>query len=89
MFAEQLDGYFNEFATEAIYNAQTIKVIFDEAYQEALGISATGPMITAKSADFIGARRGQNVVINSTTYKIAQPPRPDGTGMVQIDLEKQ
>lgn len=89
-FAESYDDFFNlsEFATPAIFGGVNLKVIFDNAYAEGLGMAGTNPFITGRASDLGAAVIGDSISVNSINYKVANPPAPDGTGLVIIQLEK-
>lgn len=77
----------DEFAVEAVWNAATVKVIFDAPYSQNLDIAGSNPSILVKVADMQSATVGDEVVIDGTTYLIAEPPEPDGTGLMRVQLE--
>lgn len=85
-FVESLDDYFNEFGIAATWQSQTVSVIFDNAYQENFGVAGVNPYITAQESKMPGAARGQTVTINAVAYVIRNIV-PDGTGILQIELE--
>lgn len=89
-FSEQLTDFFNnsEFSKTASWNSFSRQVIFDNAYAEAFEVAGSNPFITVMEADFTGAAAGQAVVIDAVNYTIASPPKPDGTGILVIELEK-
>jgi len=87
---EDLTVFLNtdDFAVEATWNATTVNVIFDAPYSQNLDIAGSNPSILVAAADMPGAAIGDAVVVNGTNYQIAEPPQPDGTGMVRIELEE-
>lgn len=87
---EDLDAFFDsaEFATDATLNSVPIKVIFDNAYEEGLGVAGTTPICTGKQSDFTAAIEGTAMVIGGVSYKV-QTVQPDGTGLVQVILDRQ
>ena len=89
MFTENLKDYFNEFAVPAIWQSQTIQVILDEAYEDSFGVEGYAPNAYAIEAEMPNVLRNQTILIKSKTYIIAQPPRSDGQGMLQLMLEVQ
>jgi hypothetical protein len=89
-FTEDLSPFFDtdEFAVSALWNGTTtVPVIFDNAYDEGIGMAALLPIVTGKAADFPGVAAGQTLLINGVTYKI-DTPQPDGTGLVTLILKK-
>lgn len=88
MFLEPTHAYFADFATPATWQGVSVPVIFDNEYIDNLGIAGTNPTALAKVADMPSAKSGQGMVINSVNYVISQPPQPDGTGMVRLELRK-
>lgn len=89
-FSEQLTDFFNnsEFSKTALWNSTSVQVIFDNAYAEVFEMAGSNPFITVMAADFSGAAAGQSVVIDAVSYSIASPPKPDGTGLMVIELEQ-
>lgn len=92
MFTEDLSVFFdtaNGFAVNAtLSGGGTVPVIFDAAYQGALGgfAESTGPQCTAKSADVATAVQGSTLVIAGITYKVTEL-QPNGTGITILMLE--
>lgn len=87
MFKENLDAFFNEFAIAAIWQGNSVKVIFDKAYAEQFGLAGNNPVINAPESAFVGIARSQAIVVNSTNYTV-QSFEPDGTGLILIQLQK-
>jgi hypothetical protein len=87
-FTESIDDFFNEFAVTATWQSQSVQVIFDKAYLEGYGIAGTNTFVTVPEANVIGIVSGQSMVISSATY-IVRNVLPDGTGILQVELEKQ
>lgn len=88
MFNEPIDDYFTDFAQTAIWQAQSVPVIFDRAYLENYGVAGSNPFVTVPEKNVIGIANAQSMVIASVTYLIRNV-MPDGTGMLQVELEKQ
>lgn len=88
-FAEDLSVFFdtNGFAVDAIYNSgAAVKVVFDAAYLEALGISGTNPVVFGKASDFIDPV-GKSLAIGAESYVIRNSrPMTDGA-IVTLELE--
>ena len=87
MFKEDLSAFFNEFAVPAVWQGNTVQVIFDKAYAEQFGMAGNNPVINAPESAFVGIARGQALVVNSTNYTV-QSFEPDGTGLILIQLQK-
>jgi hypothetical protein len=78
--------YFADFAKSATVNGVTINVIFDEGYQQQLGIiEDQNPMITCKDTDVVGVTHGLAVVVNGRNFKIREV-QPDGNGITVLQL---
>ena len=84
-FTEDFTPFFEDFAVNATLGAAT-KVIFDRAHLESLGISATQPLLVAKTSDVSSANKGTSITINGTAYTVMDN-QPDGTGMSTLLLE--
>ena len=87
---EDLASFFDtdEFATSATWKGtESVKVIFDNAYVEAIGMASMEPVAIGKASDFPGVAAGQTLLINGVTYKV-DTPQPDGTGLVTLILKK-
>jgi hypothetical protein len=88
MFIEPTSAYFGDFAVVATWQGASVSVIFDNEYIDNLGIAGTNPSALAKATDMPNVKSGQAISINSVNYIISQPPQPDGTGMVRLELRK-
>lgn len=90
MFNEPLDSFFNtaQFADAALWQTQTINVIFDEEYSPALGVSSNAPSALVQTADVVGVVRGQNIVINSVSYVINSVEK-ESTALTRLMLVKE
>lgn len=86
-FVESIDDYFNEFAKPATWQSQTVQVIFDNAYIESYNVRGTNPFVTVPLVNMPGVAVGQTMVVDSVTYTIRNI-LPDGTGIVQLELEQ-
>ena len=98
MALETLDDFFdlNDFAVEGVYtpspgSPRTIKCIFDSSFQavnlDTGVVESAGPQAVVKDSDITGAKHGETLVINSTTYYI-RGIQPDGTGLTVLALSK-
>ena len=80
------------FAVTVTWNAQSVNGIFDDGHipVDAGGevrFESTAPTFLCAAADVPTVAHGQTIVINATTYTI-RGVHPDGTGMVNLVLEK-
>lgn len=72
---------------------KTIKGIFDEQYTEVdvggtVGFQDVSPRLLCKTSDLCDAQDADSVKIDGSVYFI-RVMQPDGTGMTEIQLEKQ
>ncbi len=89
MFVEDITAFLatEEFATLATIGATTVPGIFDDAYQDVLGIVPGSQMIfLCATASVASVAVGDSVTIDSTAYRIAEI-QPDGTGMTRLLLK--
>lgn len=79
----------NEFATEATIGANTVPVIFDNAYASVLDglVESTGPACTGPTSALASAVQGTAITIDSTAYLVTHN-QPDGTGITTLLLER-
>lgn len=86
---DDIDAFYsiNEFAQVAVWQGQSINVIFDKLYAEQLGMASNNPMIRASAAKFSGIARNQPVLVDATNY-LVQAYKPDGRGEIMIELVK-
>ena len=95
-FPENLSIFFDTdySSTEAIISGGAVPVIglFDREYVdiEVGGIPISGfmPVFRCAESDVSGILKGATVVINSVDYVVVIP-KPDGTGVIDLVLEKQ
>ena len=89
-FVEAFDDFFSnsEFAVTAVYAGNNVQVIFDKAYLENYGLSGVNTFITVPAVNVPGIANGQSIVVESANY-IVRNVLPDGTGILQVELEKQ
>jgi len=93
-FTEDLSVYFNKNlgAVDATVNGSTVTGIFDKEYVDidAGGVPVSGymPVFRCAESDVAGVAKGWDVVVNSVNYKIVIPKK-DGTGVIDLVLEKQ
>lgn len=91
-FTETADlaGMFDDddFATAATIGAETVYVIFDREYLQAVGmVSSANPVALIRASDT--ADVGSTITISSVAYTIrARQPQDDGA-VVLLQLEKQ
>ena len=92
-FAESLDAFFveAEFATAATLNGVAVLGIFDRPYAPVTlgyaGAAATRPTyrLPATSAD--SSAVGRTLVVAGEGSFVVAEARPDGTGLVTLELE--
>jgi hypothetical protein len=89
-FVEAFDDFFSdsEFAVTAVYAGNNVQVIFDKAYIENYGLAGVNTFITVPAASVPGIANGQSIIVESLNY-IVRNVLPDGTGILQVELEKQ
>ena len=93
-FEEDLLAFLStdEFAVTANYNSGTSVVgIFNNAHELApLGMAmqaAARPEFLCRSADLDASPVGKSLIVNGTTYSVAEQ-QPDGTGMTLLILKR-
>lgn len=78
-------------AVDVIWSAVTYKGIFHNEYEAAVlfsgEIESKNPYVEVREADFSAITHSDTVTINSTVYHITNP-KPDGTGMMILELSK-
>lgn len=91
MLDEDLDGFFStdDFAVVARYDAaRDVRVVFDAAYVDALGVQSTGPVALGKGTDFPAASCiGNSLVVDGSTYTIRHREPQDDGAMVLLRLQ--
>jgi hypothetical protein len=89
-FVEAFDDFFSdsEFAVTAVYAGNNVQVIFDKAYIENYGLAGVNTFITVPAASVPGIANGQSIVVETLNY-VVRNVLPDGTGILQVELEKQ
>jgi len=100
MFTEDLSVFFStgDFAVDAVWTPVagggpfTVQVIFDNDYRDypigeagQAGRSPRCDVQTSQISQAAGMKRGDSLLINGVTYKVAQV-EPDGTGVSNIML---
>ena len=84
----------DDFGVAATYNGSTtVNGIFDNEYLEAIegalvGVEASQPRFTCRTADVSSAAHGDTLAIAGVTYNVVGV-EPDGTGMTTLELEDQ
>lgn len=86
-FVEHLAGFFADVGTAATVKGTAVTGIFDDAWQDALGVSSTAPALLLPTASVGSATYGDTVVIGAASYTIAGV-QPDGTGMTRLILQE-
>jgi hypothetical protein len=91
MIGQDLDPFFDleAFAELATVGAAQVRVIFDDAHEDALGglVESTGPTLLARSADVAAVTHGTTISLRSKAYKVTGV-QPDGTGTTRLMLER-
>lgn len=72
---------------DATIGGATVRGIFDDAYQDLLGISGSSPAMLCASADVSAVAQGAAVTINSVAYTVSSV-QPDGAGMTRLLLSE-
>ena len=72
---------------------KTIKGIFDSEYTDieiggSVGFQTSSPRFVCKTSDLVDAQDADSLIVNGDLYFI-RVIQPDGTGMTEIQLEKQ
>lgn len=88
MFASDLQVFFRDSGVDALINGVTVRVLFDNGFADALGVAGTSPTALCIAADIDANPTGQSFVLDGVTYEV-KTPRPDGHGMVVLELEEQ
>lgn len=86
-FVEHLAGFFADVGTAATVKGAAVTGIFDDAWQDALGVSGSSPSLLLPAASAGSATYGDTVVIGAVSYTIASV-QPDGTGMTRLILQE-
>lgn len=88
---DDLDAIYDaEMAVDATFNGATaVRVFFDRAYQEALGIAGTQPVARGRVTEFASAAAcvGKTLLIAGTTYTIRGYEPIDDGAEVQLTLK--
>lgn len=97
MFQEDLGQFFEEFAVEAIFTrggepVTTTNVIFNDPSQslqlyDASVVEEAAPFLLAPASELAAVRRRDEVAVNGADYTVERL-RPDGTGLLRLDLRK-
>jgi hypothetical protein len=81
-------AYASELAEDATYDGATaVRVFFDAAYQEALGMAGTNPVALGKASDFPAAAVGKTLLVSGVTYTIRNREPVDDGALVRLQLE--
>jgi hypothetical protein len=89
-----IESRINEAATKHLANVTAdfgsgllVESIFDNGYQESLGLVAgTAPQLLCRAASIASVNRGASVTVNGSTYTVAEI-HADGIGMKRLILE--
>lgn len=75
-----------------IQDREPVKVIFDSEYLPVdvfeQVVQSTVPIIFGRSSDIGHLRNNDPVFVNGTSYRVAEGPQGDGTGMTLVRLKK-
>lgn len=88
MFKEDTAAFFRtqDFGVDATINdAAHVNGIFDNGYNEVLGMTGATPQFTCASAEVVGVKRNDTLVIGDANYRV-QNVEPDGTGVTVLKL---
>lgn len=85
-FVENLAPFTTDFGIDAVIGGDTVRAIFDNAYQDVLFAAGTAPALHCATADVANVDRGDSVDIEGDAYTVAEI-KPDGTGMSVLILE--
>lgn len=76
------------FGTQVQVGAATVWGIFGAGFAEDQGMEGTSPSLTCRTSDVAAAVRGTAVIVPGVGNFKVVTPRPDGTGITRIILEK-
>ena len=62
--------------------------LWDNPFSDPVQIASTNPTFTAPSENVGPVRRGWKVNHLGHTWRVSDPPEPDGTGMTRLLLER-
>jgi hypothetical protein len=89
-FVEPLGVYFADVGKTATLNGKTIKVIYDDSYQQNLGIlEGLNPQAHCQEADVVGVAHGNVLAIQlpaGTVNFTVREVQPDINGIVVLQL---
>ena len=80
-------AFLADFGSDILINGNTVVGIFDNTYEDTLGVSVTTPLITVRDIDIPDLERGNPVIVNSISYTVAEI-QPDGLGISHVILQK-
>lgn len=87
-FTEDYSPYLADFATDCIVGGAAVLGIFDDAYQDVLGLaSGTSPVLLLPTASVGSATIGSSITVGAASYTIAGM-EPDGVGMTRLRLQE-
>lgn len=97
-YSEDLDVFFNpdEFGDVVVLHPgepgeRVAAAIFDRPYLAAdpgglVGDASSRPAITGRAEDLAAVAQGDCLTINGDEFVVAQPPQPDGSGCMRLEL---
>jgi hypothetical protein len=88
-FTEDLAPFFDTaagFAVTVVYGDITLAGILLSSADPVLGVQASSPRLICPAVAVIEAQKGDILTIGGVDYELAEPPRPDGTGLAELTL---
>lgn len=91
-FVEPVGLYFADLGVDVTIDGASARGIFDDDYVGAGGgafdgVASSGPRLLIAASAAPSVQQGTSVVIGARTYRV-RVPQPDGTGMVNLPLER-
>lgn len=86
-FAADMDTFLSDFGVDATVGGVPVRGIFDRRPADAFGmVTGNSPTLTCDESDLPAVANGAAVTIGTASY-VVSAIRPDGTGVVVLDLE--
>lgn len=88
MFVEDLAAFLKEteFSVPAtLPGGSVVQVIFDEPFEEIIGMESSQPTALGRSVDLFGLAHGSTITVSSRSWRVVGI-QPDGTGMTRLLL---
>lgn len=91
-FVEPVALYFADLGVDVTIDGEPARGIFDDDYVGASGgafdgVASSGPRLLIAATDAPYVAQGSTVQIGASTFRV-RVPQPDGTGMVNLPLER-